>query len=662
MSKPSVCIIGVGHFGKAHLEEWLKIQSQGKAEIVALVVRSEQSKQVLSAETSIPVYTEVNDTLLQKIDLVDIVTPTESHFSLIEKCLPHCHVLVEKPIVSNDDELERLNAVIARYPNKLMAGHNYRFNPVVQKLKELTEQQEQNPLLVEITMLNEGELLEGLNPNLEFIHAFDMMDYLYELESTVETSCKTDDSHQVSIRYGDALNCVMNIGWHKKPSKRSVHIIYPDKKIRCDLLRYSIRVDGNRSFDTFNLPHDKTSLRDEMLAFLDFIANGTENPVSPECAGRTLKMALQTTPIINHKKPRVAVIGGGVFGTNCALELNHFAEVSLFERHDKLMEEVSFVNQWRHHSGFHYPRSYDTIQEIRSTKDEFEALYNDAVRRDIISYFCPSASAVEIPAERYLAACSSNYLSFSFEDPPADIVDLDSISVALKTDEGVYDFYKLRSMIEDRLTVADNVDVFTGANIVGAEILPDGRKKLSIGCNGKVETEVFDYLINATYSNRNLLSQWFSFPIEPMRFDLYEMLVIRMPIKQLCVTIIDGPFTSIVGMGSDNLFLLSHIHDSVLKSEVTENGMPPDWGDIQSNSHNMLLSASKYIPVLKEAEIVESRFATRAVNAYAKDFDARPSVIYDHGFGCWSVIGGKIVTCVSNAREIATAIEKAHQS
>jgi hypothetical protein len=31
-------------------------------------------------------------------------------------------------------------------------------------------------------------------------------------------------------------------------------------------------------------------------------------------------------------------------------------------------------------------------------------------------------------------------------------------------------------------------------------------------------------------------------------------------------------------------------------------------------------------------------------------------VITDHGFGCWSVLGGKIVTSVVNAREIAGAI------
>mgnify|MGYP003673999690 CR=1 FL=1 len=659
MHRPKLCLIGVGHFGKSHLDEWLKLQEQGRVDVTALVVRTEQSKSELAAQFSIPVYTSLNAELLEKVDIVDIATPAESHLEIIEKCLPYCSVLVEKPLVTSVEELNALDKLLSRYPNKLMVGHNYRFNPVVKKLQELVAERDQVPSLVKITMLNESPTEVDLNPNLEYVHAFDIMDCLFGLAPAIESSHRVANTHQVSIRYGESLHCVMNLGWHNKPSKRSIHIAYPDMDISCDLFRYSIKISSDKHLDTFNLPHDQTSLRDEMLSFLDFTSGQSENLVPPDLAARILSTALRTTPKKRTgKRPRVAVIGGGVFGANCALEMNHFCDVSLFERHEKLMEEVSFVNQWRHHSGFHYPRSYDTIKEIRSTKTDFEELYNDAVIRENISYFCPSATGVEIPADRYLAACSSNYLSFSIEYPPAGVVDRDAISVSLKTDEGVYDFYKLRSMIEKRLSEAENTQAFVGANIVDAKILPDGTKKLWIERDGKIETEEFDFLINATYSNRNLLSKWFSFPVEPLRFDLYEMLVVRLPIEQLCVTIIDGPFTSIVGMGHDNLFLVSHIHDSVLKSQVTSDGMPPDWGDVQSNRHNMLLSASKYIPVLKQAEVVESRYATRAVNAFAKDFDARPSVIRNHGFDCWSVMGGKIITCVTNAREIARAIEK----
>ena len=70
----------------------------------------------------------------------------------------------------------------------------------------------------------------------------------------------------------------------------------------------------------------------------------------------------------------------------------------------------------------------------------------------------------------------------------------------------------------------------------------------------------------------------------------------------------------------------------------------------------MLRHAAEYLPVLEHASDVESRWVTKALGAYARDFDSRPTVVTDHGFGCWSVLGGKIITCVSNAREIVRLI------
>jgi hypothetical protein len=233
------------------------------------------------------------------------------------------------------------------------------------------------------------------------------------------------------------------------------------------------------------------------------------------------------------------------------------------------------------------------------------------------------------------------------------------VSLSLLTDEGVYDFERLRTLIKDRLARAANVQVELESEVVDGALLPDGTKRLTIRSNGRQYQGDFDYLINATYANLNLLAKWFSFPVEPLRFDLYEMLLLRLDIDPICVTILDGPFTSLVGTGKDNLFLLSHIHDSVLKSDVPTNGLPPQWVDVQSNRENMLQSAARYIPILASATVVESRYATRAVNAFARDFDARPTVIRNHGFGSWSVLGGKIITCVTNAREIAAAIEQA---
>jgi hypothetical protein len=47
---------------------------------------------------------------------------------------------------------------------------------------------------------------------------------------------------------------------------------------------------------------------------------------------------------------------------------------------------------------------------------------------------------------------------------------------------------------------------------------------------------------------------------------------------------------------------------------------------------------------------------TRVVHALPEDVDGRPTVVTDHGFGCWSILGGKINTSVTNACQLADRI------
>lgn len=655
---PKIGLVGAGHFGREHLHELEKLQQEGMLELVGIVVSSNASREKLQSVVTCPVFTSLEESFLQQLDGIDIVTPSDTHFDLIKRCLPHCHVLVEKPMSTTLEQGQHLVQLQATSGNHLMAGHNYRFNPVIEKLKSLIREETALPRLVHIDMLNQSKPgVEGLDPNLEFLHAFDIMEFIFQLEPEIQSGKKRGAVHEISVRYGQHVHCVMQLGWHEKPSKRKIEVIYPDQTIICDVLNNTIYQRKGHTVDTFNLPHKAVSLRRELECFLGVVQGKIANPVPPELALKSIRVATQTSPGRGTERPRVAVVGGGVFGTSCALELGQFCDVTLFERHSDFMEEVSFVNQWRHHSGFHYPRSYDTVQEIRSTREDFESLYGDAIIRDYPSYFCPSAYGVEIPAERYVAACSSNYLSFSFEYPPEHVCDRNSIGVSLRSDEGVYDYYRLRDIIANKLHAMPNINIQFGSEVIGGSLCPDGTKRLTIKGDGSTREAEFDYLINATYANCNLLAAWFGFPVEPLRFDLYEMLVLSLPIDQVCVTILDGPFTSLVGMGGDNLFMLSHVHASVLKSDVPDDGMPPDWGEFTSNRRNMLLQSSRYLPILKQAEVIESRYATRAVSAFAEDFDARPTVIRDHGFGCWSILGGKIITCVSNAREIASVIK-----
>lgn len=667
---PRIVLVGVGHFGRSHLQEWLKLAQEGRVEIAGLVVETEASRNRLLEDTDLPVHVGFDVGLLQDdIDAVDIATPTSTHFDLVAACLPHVHVLVEKPLCETPQQAQQLFNQARESGHILMVGHIFRHHPLTalwrETLRTLNEPVEQ----VEVTFTNPvDEHPAGLDPFLEWIHVFDLLD---EAAGSDLRSCKAWQDQQqaeASVSTSSGVNAILRFGWSGMERVRRVTIASKNYRLKAD---YDDGILTTKQIDAVKKDFVGTppgALHTELVAFLDAITGQRDVRPTPqqviaslESADRARNSAYSSTRSSGntHERPRVAVIGGGIFGTTCALELSRNCDVSIFERHETLLHEASYYNQWRHHSGFHYPRSVETIQEIQLSKNAFEEVYEDAILRDIDAFFGVSALGSEISRERYLATCDANRLNYSIVSPPTDIVYPEKLSVCLHTDESVVDIDRLTRIVQSRIEVNRHVTMQLGSEIVNGQLLTDGSKSLTIRSAGRVQTEEFDFLVNASYANSNIVANLFNFPMRPLRFDRLELAVFRIPgAPRFMMTLIDAPFTSLTSLGHDDLFMLSHIEQSILESCVTPDGLPPDWQNTPLNYQNLLRHGQRYLPILKNAEYVESRIGVRTVEAYSLDYDGRPTVVTHHGFGCWSMLGGKIITAVTNAREIVAAIER----
>ena len=126
---------------------------------------------------------------------------------------------------------------------------------------------------------------------------------------------------------------------------------------------------------------------------------------------------------------------------------------------------------------------------------------------------------------------------------------------------------------------------------------------------------------------------------------------------RVSLAIMDGPFTNLVPINIPTTFTLVHINESILERYVAKNGLPNKKHIKKSNAKNIIKKSQEWFPILKNAKILESRYVFRAVNAYREYDDARPSDITYHGFGCWSILGGKIVNSVIAAKKIAQEIK-----
>ncbi len=77
------------------------------------------------------------DALIDAVEVVDIVTPTLSHFDCAKKAIEKgCHIFIEKPITKTVLEAEAIRTLASQIHVKGQVGHVERFNPAFTAVKD----------------------------------------------------------------------------------------------------------------------------------------------------------------------------------------------------------------------------------------------------------------------------------------------------------------------------------------------------------------------------------------------------------------------------------------------------------------------------------------------------------------------------------------------
>ncbi len=125
-------VLGAGHLGKIHLR--LLNQSEKYTLIGFHDADSENGKKV-EAEFGYKFFHSIED-LINAVDVVDIVTPTLSHYDCaLQAIAKGKHIFIEKPITNTVEEAEEIRALLAANHVKGQVGHVERFNPAFTAVK-----------------------------------------------------------------------------------------------------------------------------------------------------------------------------------------------------------------------------------------------------------------------------------------------------------------------------------------------------------------------------------------------------------------------------------------------------------------------------------------------------------------------------------------------
>lgn len=119
-------VLGAGHLGKIHLK---CIKQTDSYELVGFYDADAENARMVETDLSVKSYSSI-DELIDQVDVVDIVTPTLSHFDCASKALKKFrHVFIEKPVVTTPEEARLLVDLAEEAGVKVQVGHVERFNP-----------------------------------------------------------------------------------------------------------------------------------------------------------------------------------------------------------------------------------------------------------------------------------------------------------------------------------------------------------------------------------------------------------------------------------------------------------------------------------------------------------------------------------------------------
>ena len=143
-----VGVLGAGHLGKIHLK---LLNQSSKYELIGFYDPFRENAEKVAKEFGYKLFDSITE-LIDAVDVVDIVTPTLSHFDCAREAIQGGkHIFIEKPITNTLEEAEAIRVLASQNHIKGQVGHVERFNPAFKAAKDVID----NPMFIECHRLAE---------------------------------------------------------------------------------------------------------------------------------------------------------------------------------------------------------------------------------------------------------------------------------------------------------------------------------------------------------------------------------------------------------------------------------------------------------------------------------------------------------------------------
>ena len=340
---------------------------------------------------------------------------------------------------------------------------------------------------------------------------------------------------------------------------------------------------------------------------------------------------------------KIAVIGSGFYGCAVAIILSKKNQVDLYEKESNIFNGASSCNQFRYHSGYHYPRSQKTVNEIKKSKKDFMSFFSKNVFKKTINYYSVAKKS-KVNFKKYSKFLKRNRLYFKESDVLGNV---STIEKTVRVDEKILNFFQTRKKLLNEIK----------------------RNKINLYLNKefkKNNLKDYDKVIIATYSNNNnILSSLGIKKISTNKYQLVEKILIKLPkeYERKSYVVIDGNFVCVDPYLGTTYHLLSDVKLSKLETLISKY---PNFYSFKkrylnkgiiknikvSRFRTFISNSSKYLPFLKKAKYIGSMFVVRALKINKENTDERVTSINYHNKKIISVFSGKWNNCIYLAKNL----------
>lgn len=138
--KLKVGFIGIGAMGRSHVQQF-HVKQSARAEATAICSTNENNiRQALEIAPAAKVFAQADELIAAELDAIVVSSPNSTHLPLASKILAAGkHLFLEKPCGITREEAAELLRLAETTDRVVMIGHELRYSPFFQKIKQLID-------------------------------------------------------------------------------------------------------------------------------------------------------------------------------------------------------------------------------------------------------------------------------------------------------------------------------------------------------------------------------------------------------------------------------------------------------------------------------------------------------------------------------------------